>query len=417
MRNFLIISVFISLLLFTEAFGLPPCHQDYQEWLDVGSPSSWTHSRQCRGDVEGNIQGYTFLGYWHVGTDDLAILAAAWKIKEPPYGPGIATIVIPSIPPGHHHGGIAADIDHRAAGSPYTGDYRVSPKDLNILFKYWEIRTTSSGGPGVDPNCMDCPLDPVIHGPQLSLRVDTGQGYFDTDRIELYIGQTMDIGITNTSTDKLKWYDAYVIMTDGLANGSWTGVNGLLDVDPGVDGWTYYGTSPLPLYDAWYAEISTPLPDDSIDPENVSAYVEYMHDTFDETTVTLFNEFYEPVDTLVIAAVDIHLYSPNGGEALFSGETHTIDWLAKPYITDIKIEYSVNNGTDWVLIESSTTNDGSYDWTVPFVQSTQCLIRVSDASVPATNDDSDAVFSIDVPPSLTVISPNGNENLVSSNST
>ena len=57
--------------------------------------------------------------------------------------------------------------------------------------------------------------------------------------------------------------------------------------------------------------------------------------------------------------------SPNGGEELTAGTTHEITWTSVGDIDNVKIEYSVNNGTDWIEIVDSTENDGSYNWEVP----------------------------------------------------
>ena len=57
---------------------------------------------------------------------------------------------------------------------------------------------------------------------------------------------------------------------------------------------------------------------------------------------------------------------------------------SKGSIDNVKIEYSVNNGTDWNLIVGSTENDGSYDWEVPCDISADSLIRISDLDSNAT---------------------------------
>ena len=90
------------------------------------------------------------------------------------------------------------------------------------------------------------------------------------------------------------------------------------------------------------------------------------------------------------------LTSPNGGEKLTAGTTHEITWTSEGGIENVKIEYSVNNGTDWIEIIDSTENDGSYIWDVPFELSDACLIRISDVDGDAY-DESDEVLSI-LPP-------------------
>jgi len=390
--------VFLCIPIFADDPPLcfPECHPDYDEWVTVGMPDSWCYPRQCRGDASGSYQ-YNHL--WVSSEDLLDYVYPNWKVKEPPFGPGVG----PS--------GLAADFDHRAAGSPYTGYYRVNPRDVNILAHYFNKLEED-----VPAGCQNCPFVPSLQGPLLEFRINTGSGFYDADTVDLYVGQVMDIGIINNVVvlGERNWYDAYVIMTDGLENGSWTGVNSVSPGNPDVPGWTYYGTSPIPNQDAWFADITeTDL--NFADPyEGINAYVEYVHDDFGPSTITLFNEFYEPMDTLVINARDICLFAPSPGETLYAGDTYTIQWSANPAIVEIKIEFSDNGGADWTVVESNTANDGSHDWTVPFVESTGCLMRISDAADFGTNDGS-GMFSITIPDTLTATWPNGGENLVSGN--
>ena len=88
--------------------------------------------------------------------------------------------------------------------------------------------------------------------------------------------------------------------------------------------------------------------------------------------------------------------SPIGGERLTAGTNHKITWTSEGDIDNAKIEYSVNNGTDWIEIIDSTENNGSYGWDVPFELSDECLIRISDVNGEAY-DEIDEVFSIFAP--------------------
>lgn len=63
-------------------------------------------------------------------------------------------------------------------------------------------------------------------------------------------------------------------------------------------------------------------------------------------------------------------------------------------INEVKLEYSANDGNSWSVIDSNTTNDGSYDWTVPTITSNQCLIKISDVNDANIYDTSDDVFTI-----------------------
>ncbi len=100
---------------------------------------------------------------------------------------------------------------------------------------------------------------------------------------------------------------------------------------------------------------------------------------------------------------------PNGGEKWAAGSSQNIKWDAAG-ITNVKIEYTTNNGINWNVITNSTESDGFYTWVqVPNNASTQCKIRISDALDSSPSDESDAFFSIDPEPSIKILTPNGGE--------
>ncbi len=115
---------------------------EYAEWVAVGKPVCWTYPRQCHGDADGLKEGDAKTGFHYVGMNDLRIFNVAWKVLEPPFGPGIASI----------ENGICADFAHDQGGSSGTGLYRVGPTDLNRLVEYWLVKE-SPAGPGVPGNC------------------------------------------------------------------------------------------------------------------------------------------------------------------------------------------------------------------------------------------------------------------------
>jgi hypothetical protein len=106
--------------------------------------------------------------------------------------------------------------------------------------------------------------------------------------------------------------------------------------------------------------------------------------------------------------------APNGGEDWVGNDEHNITWTSQN-ITNVSIEYSTDNGSNWISVIASTpASGGIYNWTVPNTPSTQCLVRISDASNASINDFSDATFTITAPPNpmVTVTAPNGGENWV-----
>ncbi|MGB8319414.1 MAG: LamG-like jellyroll fold domain-containing protein, partial [Ignavibacteriaceae bacterium] len=104
----------------------------------------------------------------------------------------------------------------------------------------------------------------------------------------------------------------------------------------------------------------------------------------------------------------ITVTSPNGGENWQAGTSHNITWTSND-VSNVKIEYSINNGTNWTNLVSSTPSDGSYSWTIPNTPSTSCKVRISDASNSTVNNQSNNVFTISSPLKVTVTSPNGGE--------
>lgn len=110
--------------------------------------------------------------------------------------------------------------------------------------------------------------------------------------------------------------------------------------------------------------------------------------------------------SIVISSLAV--IAPNGGESWTGGDTQTIEWSSTGAVDNVQIEYSVDNGDTWTEIVASTANSGTYDWTVPDVQSGSALVRISNVAGVAPSDVSDAVFEL-VGSSLTVTAPNGGE--------
>jgi hypothetical protein len=107
----------------------------------------------------------------------------------------------------------------------------------------------------------------------------------------------------------------------------------------------------------------------------------------------------------------ITVTSPNGGEDWDEKTQHAITWNKSGTCSDVKIEYSTNGGGAWTTIVNSTTNDGSFNWTLPDVSSdkTQCLVKVSCTST-SCSDQNDNDFTIrNKVCIITVTSPNGGE--------
>ncbi|MCF8240048.1 MAG: T9SS type A sorting domain-containing protein [Melioribacteraceae bacterium] len=102
----------------------------------------------------------------------------------------------------------------------------------------------------------------------------------------------------------------------------------------------------------------------------------------------------------------LSLTSPAGGEKWQAGSSHQITWNSAN-IDNVKLEYSVDNGANWITIISSVDADAkNYNWTIDnAVNTNQALVRISSATDANVSDQS-GLFTI---PLLAVTSPNGGE--------
>ncbi len=85
--------------------------------------------------------------------------------------------------------------------------------------------------------------------------------------------------------------------------------------------------------------------------------------------------------------------APNGGETWEVGSAYDITYTYAG-VSDVHLELSTDNGSTWSDIEATTPASGTYSWDVPNTPSTECLVRVSDASNASVMDVSDGVFTI-----------------------
>jgi len=72
----------------------------------------------------------------------------------------------------------------------------------------------------------------------------------------------------------------------------------------------------------------------------------------------------------------LKLIHPNGGEVFVAGSDTVITWEGVLPEEPVKIEYSTDNGVNWIEIENKAANL-SYKWHVPKTPSNQCLARVT----------------------------------------
>ena len=94
---------------------------------------------------------------------------------------------------------------------------------------------------------------------------------------------------------------------------------------------------------------------------------------------------------------------PDSLTAWEMGTSHAITWFSTGSITNVKIELYKDDVFELEII-ASTSNDGSYTWTIPtdLEDGIDYQIRISDVSNPTTYDDSPnfAITSIPIPPGI-----------------
>ncbi|MCX6149158.1 MAG: hypothetical protein NTX22_01390 [Ignavibacteriales bacterium] len=118
----------------------------------------------------------------------------------------------------------------------------------------------------------------------------------------------------------------------------------------------------------------------------------------------------------ITLAQTLKVTSPIGNEIWSSNSSQIITWYSQQ-VSDVKIEYTTNNGVEWATIAASTPSNGFYIWNpVPITNSTNAKVRISDAVDGYPSAESDTVFTITPQPNIVVISPNGGEYWLSGSS-
>jgi hypothetical protein len=96
--------------------------------------------------------------------------------------------------------------------------------------------------------------------------------------------------------------------------------------------------------------------------------------------------------------VPLRILSPNGGEVMVAGDTFPIRWESSEQITEVLVEYSIDNGMSWMPVDPPNFgNTGSYNWVIPYFHSYQCRVRTSDINDPNISDSSYSLFKIVIP--------------------
>jgi hypothetical protein len=110
----------------------------------------------------------------------------------------------------------------------------------------------------------------------------------------------------------------------------------------------------------------------------------------------------------IMEAPQIQVVSPNGGEVWQLDTQQSVLWTSVNTSGSVKIELSRDQGQSWETLAENIADTGQYSWDVSGSASEKCLIRVSDADGDPA-DESDAQFTIEEKPGITVLTPHGGE--------
>ncbi|HVK40550.1 MAG TPA: hypothetical protein VNA88_18610 [Candidatus Kapabacteria bacterium] len=116
--------------------------------------------------------------------------------------------------------------------------------------------------------------------------------------------------------------------------------------------------------------------------------------------------------SIVTPVASVRVLRPNGGEVYTSGDPITINWTSA-LVGTVNLEYTSDGGASWRAIPGATgipAVPASFTWTAP-APGTGYRVRVSSGGL---YDDSDRSFEIKraIVPSITILYPNGGENLM-----
>ncbi|MDZ7765183.1 MAG: hypothetical protein U5K00_12270 [Melioribacteraceae bacterium] len=105
----------------------------------------------------------------------------------------------------------------------------------------------------------------------------------------------------------------------------------------------------------------------------------------------------------------VKMMKPVGGEVWgVSDGTRKIEWESV-LTNNVRLRYSSNNGSSWTTIVSSiSASTGSYEWTLPNINSTTCKLLIANVDDLGVLDVSDA-FTITNTKSLDLVKPDGGE--------
>jgi len=119
--------------------------------------------------------------------------------------------------------------------------------------------------------------------------------------------------------------------------------------------------------------------------------------------------------SLSVRPNELALIAPDGGEKLKGGTEYPVIWESGFKTGSVTLSYSTDGGASYPhVIAEGETNDNTYTWKVPEIDSRSVRVRVEVASVEIIKDESAGDFVIDsTPPTVRLLTLDGGEILES----
>jgi len=99
-------------------------------------------------------------------------------------------------------------------------------------------------------------------------------------------------------------------------------------------------------------------------------------------------------DIIDVVEPSITLTSPTGGEYYQTGKTPDIRWKSQGVFEAI-IEFSDDTGMSWATLDTVNALSQEYTWTIPNLNSENCLVRISADTITNTSQETFTVTNVD----------------------
>ena len=84
--------------------------------------------------------------------------------------------------------------------------------------------------------------------------------------------------------------------------------------------------------------------------------------------------------------------SPVANDSFIAGNDYYITWRTSGGLSNVDIQYSIDNGASWQSIGSNVQNTGSYKWSIPLLTFNSAIVKISNPLAAFVNSISDTFY-------------------------